>query len=78
MSLFRKRLGKAIRSKRVERGIGLIALAEMSVTDKGQLSKIERGLLDVTIYRLRLIARALGVPAHDLLRSADDRRSAPE
>lgn len=62
------RLGVAIRNARVKRGLSLAELAGLSETDKGQLSKIENGLMEPPLPRLRRIARELGLSAADLLR----------
>jgi transcriptional regulator with XRE-family HTH domain len=61
-------LGRAIRAARVARGLSLASLADLSETDKGQLSKIENGLMEPPLPRLRRIARELGISAADLLR----------
>jgi transcriptional regulator with XRE-family HTH domain len=62
-----RKLGRAIRSVRKERGLSLKTLASLTDTDKGQLSRIERGLLEPPIPRLRRIAKELGVQPGALL-----------
>lgn len=62
------RLGEAIRQARVAKGLSLATLAALSETDKGQLSKIENGLMEPPLPRLRRIASELGMTAAELLR----------
>jgi len=55
-------LGAAIRELRIQKGIKIEKLAEMSGLSTGLISKIERDLGNPSISSLRKISRALGVP----------------
>jgi len=62
-----KRLGRRLRQLREERGLKLEELGRLSDTDPGNLSRIEHGLSEPTLPRLRALAKVLGVEASDLL-----------
>ncbi|UED85204.1 helix-turn-helix domain-containing protein [Streptomyces profundus] len=63
--------GTAIRAIRTTQGISLRDLAERTGIDKGNLSRLERGQTRASQRTIELIARALDVPPHDLVRPAD-------
>lgn len=58
-----------IRSWRHKRGLTMMQLSEKSGIDQGQLSKLERGLLQYTQQNLESLAVALGVTPAMLLDS---------
>lgn len=53
--------GTAIRSKRLEQGLGLQEFAQKCGVDAGNLSRIERGKAGARMATLRQIAAALDV-----------------
>ena len=55
--------------RRLELGLSLEQLGEKVGTDKGTMSRIERGLVSVDADRVVRLARALNVEAGELLRS---------
>jgi transcriptional regulator with XRE-family HTH domain len=65
-----KRLGQEIRRLRKDRRLSQTELAERAGVALMTISRIERGEHDPHIRTLGRIARALGVSAFDLLRSA--------
>jgi transcriptional regulator with XRE-family HTH domain len=65
------RLGRRIREVRKERGISQGELAEKAGISLITISRIERGERDPHVRTLAQIARGLGIPAYELLRSSD-------
>lgn len=61
-----KRMGARIHELRTLQGLSLITLEEHSGVDLSQLSKIERGLRNVSVRTAVRIADALGVQLHEL------------
>ena len=64
------RLGQKIREIRKERGMSQTELAWKAGISLITISRIERGERDPHVRTLAQIARGLGVPAFELLRSA--------
>lgn len=64
-------LGGVIREARESSGLSQEALGRKTRTDPGHVSLIEQGKTGVPLARLRRIARAVGVPAWELLRRAE-------
>jgi transcriptional regulator with XRE-family HTH domain len=62
-----RRLGRRVRMFRERKGLTLQELGQMTDTDIGNLSRIERGQLEPPLPRLRALAKALGVTPADLL-----------
>lgn len=62
-------IGARIRAAREAKGLTAEQLGEKIGTDKGTVSRIERGLAGLDVERLQEIANALGVPVEDLIRS---------
>jgi predicted transcriptional regulator len=58
--------GAAIRTKRLERGLGLQEFARASGVDAGNLSRIERGKSSAHMATLRRIAAALDLAVSDI------------
>jgi transcriptional regulator with XRE-family HTH domain len=65
-------LGQAVRDIRGRRGVSQEELAHMSRMHRTYLGGIERGERNPSYTNIRRIAEALGVPASELLRHAED------
>jgi transcriptional regulator with XRE-family HTH domain len=63
-------VGDRIRQIRQERGVSQEALADIAGLDRSYMSGIERGVRNVTLLKLFAVARALKVPARELLPDA--------
>jgi len=63
-----KFIGRRIRAARLARGMTGEELAEKIGSDKGSVSRVERGMAGLSVERLQRIAAALGIEAADLLR----------
>lgn len=72
---FALQVGARIRELRVERGLSLAALAELSQLSKGHLSAVEHGLAAITIQTISRLAQGLGVPPGALFPSTSDTHS---
>lgn len=70
-------LGSVIREAREAKRLSQEALGRKSRTDPGHVSLIEQGKTSVPLARLRRIARAVDVPASELLRRAEERAGEP-
>ncbi|MCL1866808.1 MAG: helix-turn-helix domain-containing protein [Oscillospiraceae bacterium] len=66
-----KIIGKTIKRFREEKGISQEVLSGLAVIDRSHLSKIELGLRSPTVTVLYKIARALEIPASDILKFAE-------
>lgn len=71
MGAFESALGKTIAERRLSAGLTQEALAYKAHLHPTYLSQLERGLKSPTIRVLALIAHALGLPASELLWSAE-------
>ena len=67
----RARLGAAIRSQRMVRGVSQESLAGMAGLHRTYVGSVERGERNVSLENIVAIARALGVTASTLLHDAD-------
>ncbi|MBS5905276.1 MAG: helix-turn-helix transcriptional regulator [Acetobacteraceae bacterium] len=67
------RVGKNVRRLREARGLSQEAFADFCKLHRTYLSGVERGARNPTLAVLERIARALDVPAADLLREARKR-----
>lgn len=63
----RTSVGSRIRQLRAERGVSVEELAQRIRTDKGTVSRIERGKAGIGVERLQRIAAALGTSVDSLL-----------
>jgi transcriptional regulator with XRE-family HTH domain len=63
-----KKLGKAIREARLERGLSQEGLAALAGLDRTYVGGIERGERNVAILNLCRIARALDHDLHSLVK----------
>ena len=60
--------GQSLAKQRRAKGLSQEALAEIADLDRTYLSDIERGVRNPGIKNVILIAKALGIPASDLLK----------
>ncbi len=67
MSQLTEKLGMRIHKLRKEKGITLEHLAYENGMSKGNLSKIEKGLVDPQFTTLAKIAHGLGIKLKDLM-----------
>lgn len=66
-----KLIGRNIRKHREEKGLSIQELADMIDLDKnlyGQISKMERGIVNSTISMVSIVANALNIHISDLLK----------
>lgn len=68
-----RRLGHAVRRRRVEAGLSQEALARAARVHPTYVSLLERGLRDPRLTSIQKIARALKVGAAELVRAAEGR-----
>lgn len=68
-----KEIGRRVRETRERRGMTGEGLAEKIGTDKGTISRIERGLAGIDTDRLQDIALALGIDPRTLLAPPEPR-----
>ncbi len=61
-------LGHKIRTLRVERNMTMEELALESGIDYSQLSRIERGKINTSVYQIYMIARVLNVSANSVFK----------
>lgn len=69
-SEFDARLGSVVRSKRVKAGLSRAQLAEATGIPEANLKRRESGTNEITVSELERIARAVGVPAAELVEEA--------
>ncbi|HOK67853.1 MAG TPA: helix-turn-helix transcriptional regulator [Anaerohalosphaeraceae bacterium] len=62
-----KRVGKAIRRYREQKGISQEKLAELADLHRTYIGQVERGEKNLTLLSIERIAKALGVNVKDLL-----------
>ncbi|MBI1781143.1 MAG: helix-turn-helix transcriptional regulator [Sphingobacteriales bacterium] len=62
-----KELGNRIRDLRLQKGMSQLDLGITIDNYAEQIGRIERGELNVSICTLRLIAKGLQIPLHELL-----------
>lgn len=68
-----KRFGERIRQLRCRAGLSQKELGEAARLSAVAISNIERGIYPPAFGRLPLLARALGVEAHDLFEFGESR-----
>jgi transcriptional regulator with XRE-family HTH domain len=61
-------LGHKIRTLRVQKNMTMEELALESGMDYSQLSRIERGKINTSVYQIYTLARVLEVPANSIFR----------
>ncbi len=64
----RKKLGENLRKLRLKKNMSQGNLAIILNVNRAYISKIENGRMNPTLSTLEKIAKALGVPADELLR----------
>ena len=65
--------GAAVRALRKGRGLSQEALAERAQLHRSYVTDIELGRRNVSLYNIRQLAVALGVPMADLIREVERR-----
>jgi transcriptional regulator with XRE-family HTH domain len=65
-----KRLGQAVRARRIQQGLSQEALADAAEIDRSHMGKIERGERNVTFLNIARVAKALQCKTSDLLIAA--------
>ena len=70
---WRREFGARVRSLRVERSLSQMALAERIGLHPTYVSGIERGLRNVSLINIHLLAEGLGVSPADLLAITEPR-----
>lgn len=61
-----KKVGAKIRAIRIEKGLSMEKLAIDTGIEYSQLSRIELGKINTSIYHVYIIANSLKVPLYDL------------
>ncbi|HLO81292.1 MAG TPA: helix-turn-helix transcriptional regulator [Chitinophagaceae bacterium] len=61
-------LGHKIRTLRVERNMTMEELALESGMDYSQLSRIERGKINTSVYQIYMISKVLNVPVYSVFK----------
>ena len=65
--------GRRLRGLRRAAGLSQEALAHEAGLDRSYVGGVERGEYNISLLNICLLAEALGVPPHELLRFDDDR-----
>lgn len=68
---FQRRLGETVRACRFQAGLSQKELAERCNLHRSYIGNIERGLTSVSLRTLRMLADALGVAPHTLVKKAE-------
>ncbi|MCB1003449.1 MAG: helix-turn-helix transcriptional regulator [Acidimicrobiales bacterium] len=68
---FDRAFGRAVRARRVERGLSQEALSFACGRHRTYVSGIERGTSSPTLGTVRMLGRALGISASELIRRAE-------
>ena len=61
-------LGHKIRTLRVQKNMTMEELALESGMDYSQLSRIERGKINTSVYQIYALARVLEIPVHTIFK----------
>ena len=67
LDTFKEKLGNAVKKKRLEQNLSLDELSEKSESNKSYIWSIENGLANPTVYKLHMLANALGTDVSSLL-----------
>ena len=70
-------LGHKIRDLRIQRKLTMQELAMEAGMDYSQLSRIERGTINTSVYHIYLLSRVLDVPMHTIFKEAGAEHSDP-
>ena len=68
---FENALGISIKRRRIELGFSQETLAEKTSLHRTYISSIERGERNVSLVNIVVIARAMNLPAWELLKEAE-------
>lgn len=63
----RKLFAKNVRLARIHKGLSQEALALKADLDRTFVGTLERGMRNISIDNIELLAKAVGIPAHELL-----------
>jgi transcriptional regulator with XRE-family HTH domain len=68
---FQQALGNEVRKLRTQRELTQAALGREAGIDRGDISKLENGRIDLRLSSIRRIARALGISVSRLLETVE-------
>ncbi len=63
-----KKVGKSIREMRIKKGMSIEKLANEAGIEYTQLSRIELGKINTSIYQIYILSNSLSVPVPDIFR----------
>ena len=63
-----KKLGENIRNVRIDKGLSQFSLEALCGIDRGDISRIENGRLDVHFSTIIKLAEALEIPTQELIK----------
>lgn len=75
---FRKNIGEIIKKYRLAANMSQMALAEKIGISYQQLQKYEKGINNISVYRLEQISEALKIPISSFLETEEPERIAEE
>lgn len=75
---FRKNIGEIIKKYRLAANMSQMALAEKIGISYQQLQKYEKGINNISVYRLEQIAEALKIPISSFLETEEPERIAED
>lgn len=75
---FRKNIGETLKKFRLAANMSQMALAEKIGVSYQQLQKYEKGINNISIYRLQQISEALKIPISSLLEGQETEKVAEE
>jgi len=75
---FRKNIGEVIKKYRLAANMSQMALAEKIGISYQQLQKYEKGINNISVYRLEQISEALKIPISSFLETEEPERIAEE
>jgi transcriptional regulator with XRE-family HTH domain len=71
-SAFNKKLGLLIRTKRIEKGLTQLELADKMNLDYQYISRIERGLITPTVFWMKNLCEALDIKSSSFLEEFEE------
>jgi len=63
-----KQLGNNLRAQRLKAGLSQEALAQLAELDRTYVGSVERGERNISLLNIVKLAKALGIPATNLLK----------
>jgi len=75
---FKKNIGEKLKKYRLAARMSQMALSEKIGISYQQLQKYEKGINNISLYRLKQISEALGIPIGELLESQELEKVAEE